>query len=333
MPPEVAGGGHPVQFLEKDFAGRVGVNEGLDAPFAAQSKQSGAGFVNVGEGAEDNVETSGSLLDGGFGEAHDCEKAAGDSGIADGVEARGGFGLVSRGGGAGIEVGAGSDGDFDVEERTFGLDNAVPAERGAGLGEGRDFVGEFAAIDPGLQGGDDVAVKSEARGDVEDESDEGEARAETATRAFAASTDFFGDEAAEEREKDSGEEDSEDPKVERREPVQREAARGEWPEEFDAGGLANIETEVKKGGRKHNEKDGSARDGIFGGFRLDEEERKSGENADCKSSKERMKVSSIEGEIRGRTEVSAEEVSVGDDARQDNRDCGCAREARESGAL
>ena len=46
-----------------------------------------------------------------------------------------------------------------------------------------------------------------------------------------------------------------------------------------------------------------------------------------------MEIGTIESEIGGRAEVSAEEVGVGDDACEDDRDCGGTRETRESGTL
>ena len=108
------------------------------------------------------------MLDGGFGEARDLGKAAGDGGIARGVKSRGRRGLVSGGGGARIKVGAGADGDFDVMKGAFGFDDAVPAEGRAGFGEGGDFVGEFAAVGAGFERGDGVAVENKAHGEVED---------------------------------------------------------------------------------------------------------------------------------------------------------------------
>ena len=46
-----------------------------------------------------------------------------------------------------------------------------------------------------------------------------------------------------------------------------------------------------------------------------------------------MKVGAIESEIGRRAEVRAEEIGVGEDAGEDNREYGGAVEARESGAL
>src|SRR5690349_20001406 len=132
----------------------MGANEGLDAACVGQGQEAGAGFAGVGEGAQEYVEAGGSVLEGGFGEAGDLEKWAGERGIARGVEGRGGFGLVSGDGGAGIEIGAGADGDFDVVKGALGFDDAAPVEGGVGLGEGGDFVGKFAAVGAGFEGGD-----------------------------------------------------------------------------------------------------------------------------------------------------------------------------------
>jgi len=161
VPGEGAGRGDPGQSFGEDFAGGVGIDEGFDA-------EAGAGFARVGEGAQDDVEAGRSLLDGGFGEARDLEKAAGDGGIARGVKGRGGLGFVSGGGRAGIKVSAGADGDFEVVKGALSFNDAVPAERGAGFGEGGDFVGEFAAVGAGFEGGDGVAVEHDAGCEIED---------------------------------------------------------------------------------------------------------------------------------------------------------------------
>src|SRR5215467_14407719 len=116
VPGKGAGGGDPGQFFGEDLAGEVGVNEGLNAAFVAQGKERGAGFANVREGAKNDVVARGRLLDGGFGEAGDLEEAACEVGIAGGVERGGRLGLIGGDGGAGVEVGAGADGDFDVVE-------------------------------------------------------------------------------------------------------------------------------------------------------------------------------------------------------------------------
>ena len=77
--------------------------------------------------------------------------------------------------------------------------------------------------------------------------------------------------------KASGEKNSEDPEVERGEPVQCKAARREGPEKFDAGSLANVECKMKKGGGERSEENGCARDLAFRGFGFAEEKGKCGE--------------------------------------------------------
>ena len=83
MPPEAAGGANPAEIFGEDFAGGVGVDENLDAQ-ARGFHFWGAIVARVREGAKDDVEAGGSLLDGGFGEAGDLKKAAGERGIAPG---------------------------------------------------------------------------------------------------------------------------------------------------------------------------------------------------------------------------------------------------------
>ena len=176
-PGEGAGRADPGQSFGEEFAGGVGVDEGFDA-------EAGAGFARVGEGAQDDVEAGRSLLDGGFGEARDLEKAAGDSGVARGVESRGGLGFVSGGGGGGIKVGAGADGDFEVVKGALGFDDAVPAKRRAGFGKGGDLARQFAAVGAGFESGDSVAVKNEAHGEIENQRGESEGGTKPAARAF-----------------------------------------------------------------------------------------------------------------------------------------------------
>ena len=176
-------------------------------------------------------------------------------------------------------------------------------------------------------------MESEAEAEVEDECEHGDARADSAARAFAAGADFFGDQTGEQREKDSGEKNCEDPEVKRGKPVEGEAVCGKRPEEFDAGGLANVECEMKEGSGEGGEEDSGAGYWILWGFGFEKQKEKSAREGEDKSGGERVKVSAIEREIGGRTEVGAEEVGVGDDAAYDDRDGGSAGEAREGGAL
>jgi hypothetical protein len=97
--------------------------------------------------------------------------------------------------------------------------------------------------------------------------------------------------------------------------------------------LAGVEGEMKKGGGESGNEDCCTRDWVFGGFGLEEEEGKSGEKAERESGRERVEVGAIEREVGGRAEVGAEEVAVGDDSREDDRDCRRSGEPREGGAL
>ena len=273
------------------------------------------------------------MLDAGFWEAGDLEKTAGDSRVAGGVESGGRLGLVGSYRGAGVEVGAGADGDLDVVERPLGFDYAAPVERGVGFGESGDSAGKFATIETGLQRGGGVAMEDHARAEIKKQDTERENGAETAARALTAGADFFGDEAAEKREKDSGKENGKEPEVEGGEPVEGEAACGERPEELDTGGLTNVEDEMEKGCRERGEEDGCARDWDIGGFGLEEKKGKNKDKAEGESGEERMKVSAVKSEVGGRAEIGAEEVDVGNCAYEDDGQRDRAREARKRGAL
>src|SRR5215469_11594821 len=120
------------------------------------------------------MEAGRSLLDGGFGEASDLEKTAGDGGIAGCVEGGGGFRLVVSDGRVGLEISTRADRDFDLVQGALGFDDAVPEEGRVGLGEGGDSAWKFAAVDAGFERGDGVAVEHEASAEIEDEREEGE---------------------------------------------------------------------------------------------------------------------------------------------------------------
>lgn len=200
-PPEVARRGNPGKLLREDFARWVSVDERLNA-------RPGAGVAGVWESAQDDMETFAGLLDGGFGKARDFKKAASDTGIARGVKARRGFGLVGGDAGAGIEIGARADGDRQVMEGAFGFDDAVPAKRRTGFGERRNFVRHFAEIGARFQSSDGVAVADQADNEIESQCDKGKGCAKSAARTLAAGADFFGDESAEEWEKNPSKKDS-----------------------------------------------------------------------------------------------------------------------------
>ena len=282
---------------------------------------------------QDDMEAFGNPCDGSFGEAGDLEEAAGDDGSAKCVEGGRRFGLVGGDGGTSFEIGAGADGDFDVVEGALGFDDAVPVERRAGFSEGGNSVRKLAAVGARLQGGDGVSVQGRADDDVENHSGERQRSADSSARAFATGANFFGDETADRGEKDSGEEDCEEPEIKGREPVEGEAAGGERPEELDPRTLAKIEGRVKEGCGKRGGEDGCEWDLGCEIFRLKEEEGKSEEQAEQEGSEERVKVRAIESEIGGRAEVGADEVSIGDHSRENDSQGGGAGDAREGGAL
>ena len=173
----------------------------------------------------------------------------------------------------------------------------------------------------------------EADDEVKNQSGESEKGAKPATRAFRASADFFGDEAAEQGEKNSREENCEDPKIERWEPIHGEASGGERPEEFDARALQNIQEEMKKSCGQRGDEDCGAGKLIFSIFWLGEEKRESDEEAEEESCHERVKESAIEGEIGGGAEVGAQQVKVSNGSGDDDGERDGASDAREGGAL
>jgi len=84
-------------------------------------------------------------------------------------------------------------------------------------------------------------VENEAQDEVEKRGRKREGGAQFASRAFGFGADFVGDEAAEGGEEDSSEKNSKNPEIKVGEPVEGETAGGEGPEEFYAGGLAEIQ--------------------------------------------------------------------------------------------
>jgi len=117
---------------------------------------------------QQDMEALGAPSDGGFGESGDLEEAAGGGGSAKSVERGRRLWLVGGDGGTGIEIGAGSDGDFDVVKGALSFDHTAPAEGGTGFGESGDSARKFAAIGAGFEGGEGVAVEHEAGCEIED---------------------------------------------------------------------------------------------------------------------------------------------------------------------
>jgi len=74
------------------------------------------------------MEAIGSFFDGGLRESSDLEEAAGNDGVACGVEGGRGLGLEGCDSGIGVERGGGADFNFHVVEGACGFDNAMPAE-------------------------------------------------------------------------------------------------------------------------------------------------------------------------------------------------------------
>lgn len=97
--------------------------------------------------------------------------------------------------------------------------------------------------------------------------------------------------------------------------------------------MASVEGEMKEGGSEGSDEDRYPRDWILGGFGLEEEERKSGQETKRESGEEGVKVGAVESEIGRGAEVAAEKVGVSDCTREDDRDCGGAGESRKGGAL
>ena len=274
-----------------------------------------------------------SLLDGSFGEARDLKKAATDGGIASGIEGGGGLWLVRGDGGNRVEIGARADRDFDIVKSPFGFDDAVPAKRRTGFGESSDSTRQFAAVRAGFQGGDGAAVINEAHDEVKNQCGERERSAEPAARPFRAGADFFRDQPAEQGEKNSREENCEDPKIERWQPIHGKAAGRERPQEFDARALQNIHEEMKKSRGQRGDEDCDAGSLIFSIFWLEGKKRKSDEETEKQCGKKGVKVGAIESEVGGGAEVGAQQIEVSEGSGDDDGKRNGTGDAWEGGAL
>ena len=84
-------------------------------------------------------------------------------------------------------------------------------------------------------------MENEAQNEVEKRGRKCEGGAQFASRAFGFGADFVGDEAAEGGEEDASKKNSKNPEIKVGEPVEGETAGGDGPEEFYAGGLAEIQ--------------------------------------------------------------------------------------------
>src|SRR2546426_4235970 len=103
----------------------------------------------------------GSFLDSGLGKARGLEEAAGNSGVACGVEGRRRFGLVGSDCGVGVERCGGAEVDFNIVEGAFAFDDAVPAGWRARFGKSGSPASPFASGGAGFHGGYGVAVEKE----------------------------------------------------------------------------------------------------------------------------------------------------------------------------
>jgi hypothetical protein len=90
---------------------------------------------------------------------------------------------------------------------------------------------------------------------------------------------------------------------------------------------------MENGGSQSGDENSGVGDRRFGVFFLEEKERQSDEETEQQSGDEGMRVSAIESEIGGGTEISAEQVEVGDGSSGEDGEGDGASDAREGGAL
>src|SRR2546430_15632227 len=95
--------------------------------------QAVADVAGIWEGAQDDVKTVGSFLNGCFGEARGLEEATRNCGVTDCVEGGRGFGLVGSDGGVWFERCGGGDLHFKSVLGAFPFVDAPPAEGGGGV--------------------------------------------------------------------------------------------------------------------------------------------------------------------------------------------------------
>jgi len=148
-------------------------------------------------------------------------------------------------------------------EGAFGFDDAVPAETRAGFGEGSEPAGRFAAISARFQGGDGVAVKNEAQNNVENHGGEREGCAPLPRGPFDLAPISFGDQAAEHREENSGEENSQNQRSRWGSQSRAKRPRGEGPEKFDTSALGRRPLVDGGRGGECGEEDGKRRSLFF----------------------------------------------------------------------
>src|SRR5207245_5327648 len=174
---------------------------------------------------------------------------------------------------------------------------------------------------------------NEAHDEVKNQCGESERSADPAARAFRAGADFFRDQPAEQGEKNSREEDVQDPEIEGWDPIHREAAGRERPEEFDPRALQDIQEEMKKSCGQRGDEDCGAGGLIFSAFWFEEEKRKSDEETEQQCRKKRVTRGAIESEIGGRAKVGAQQDKDSKGAGDDDGERDGTGDERDGGAL
>src|SRR5438552_3601057 len=118
-----------------------------------------------------------------------------------------------------------------------------------------------------------------------------------------------------------------------RKPVESEAARRKGPEERDSGALAEIHEQVEDIGGQSGGEDVLRRNGVpcFRTFAQAEEERKN--KTEQYSRKQGMKIGAVKSEEGGGTGEFAEQVDVGDSARDEHGNRGGTGDAGKRGTL
>src|SRR5229473_2449296 len=174
-------------------------------------------------------------------------------------------------------------------------------------------------------------MKNEAQNKIKNHGGESERRANFASRAFGFRSDFLGDQPAERGEKNSGEQNSQNPEIEMGDPVQSETARGEGPEEFHTAALAEIHEQMENGGGECTGENGKWRNLFLRRTPFAQEKGESDEQAEEQSREQRMKIGAMEGKERGGASKFAQRVDIGDGACDEHGDRGGGRDARKRG--
>src|SRR5260370_39108081 len=116
-------------------------------------------------------------------------------------------------------------------------------------------------------------------------------------------------------------------------PVQSEAARGEWPQEFHTGALAEIHEQMENAGGESGDEDGKRRSLFLGWSGSAQEKGESDEQTEQQSRKQGMTIRAIEREERGGASKLAQRGRISDGSGNEHGNGGGASDAGESGAL